>query len=73
MNKNKIKGVLKEQAGKLMEDEALQTEGKVQYFSGMLLEYYGKKKEKVFKTINGMIDSLSQKKVVVPVPAETKV
>lgn len=73
MNKNKIKGVLKEQAGKLMEDEALQTEGKVQYFSGMLLEYYGKKKEKVFKTINGMIDSLSQKKVVVPVQVETKV
>lgn len=73
MNKNKITGVIKEQAGKIMEDEALQTEGKVQYLSGVVMEYYGKRKEKIFKTINGLIDSLSQKKVVTPVPAEVKV
>ena len=73
MNKDKITGKIKEQAGILMEDEVLQTEGKVQYLSGVVMEYYGKKKEKVFKTINGLLDSLSQKKVVTPVPAEVKV
>ncbi len=65
-NVSKISGKIKEKAGELIEDEGLQTEGKVEYLSGSLMEYYGKKKSEVLKTINGYIDSFTK-------PAKVKV
>ncbi len=72
-NVSKITGKIKEKAGELIEDEGLQTEGKVQYLSGMLQEYYGIQKSKVLKSVNNLIDSLSKPKVVQPKPEPVKV
>ena len=60
-NISKVTGKIKEEAGKIIEDDKLQAEGKVQYLSGVLMEYYGKKKTWMFKTINGLLGSIEEK------------
>ncbi len=73
MNKDTITGTIKEQAGKLLEDEKLQTEGKVQYLTGSIKDYVGKKKSEMYKALNGFINSFSPKKLVPTEPIPVKV
>lgn len=54
---SKVKGSLKVEAGKLTEDESLQTEGKLDYISGTILSRYGDMKDRFFKAINKFLDA----------------
>jgi len=50
-----IKGGLKEQWGKLSDDDLVQIEGKVEKLSGILQEKYGYSKEKAEEAYKGFV------------------
>lgn len=57
-NWKQLKGKLREQWGKITDDEAEQAKGNSQQIAGMIQEKYGKTKEEALEAVNGMLEDL---------------
>lgn len=58
---NQVIGKVREQWGRLTEDELMRSEGRIEYLSGILQEKYGKSKDEAAKELEYFFEKLNLK------------
>ncbi|BAH38044.1 MAG TPA: CsbD family protein [Gemmatimonas aurantiaca] len=66
-----VKGKMKEQWGKLTDDELDQMEGKWEQLSGLIQQRYGEAKDKVEEELNRYRDLMKDERAAPPPPPAT--